>query len=192
MRLIASTFLACLLALAALSPAHAHRLRVFATVEQGQINGYAYFVGGARAKGASVVFREAGQRELHRTSADENGAFSWKPERPQTIRISVDAGEGHVGTLVIDQSRFSGRRAEAETETEAPQTAGGAFTAGQLETIEAAVDAAVARHTRPLMEAFEAMETRTRFNDIMGGVGMIIGVAGAAMWALSRRKGGAA
>jgi nickel transport protein len=58
--------------------------------------------------------------------------------------------------------------------------------------IEATVDEAVARHTRPLMEKFEAMETRTRFNDIMGGVGMIIGMAGAAMWALSRRKGGAA
>ena len=192
MKLIVSTFIACLLALAALSPAHAHRLRVFATVEQGQINGYAYFVGGARAKGASVVFRDGAKRELHRTTADANGAFSWRPDRPQTIRIVVDAGEGHVGTLVINQSRFTGGRAEAEPETEAQQITVGAFTADQRESIETLVDAAVARHTRPLMEAFEAMETRTRFNDIMGGMGMIIGVAGAAMWAMSRRKGGAA
>ena len=58
--------------------------------------------------------------------------------------------------------------------------------------IEAAVDAAVARQTRPLMEAFEAMETRLRFNDIVGGIGMIVGLAGAALWAMARRKGGAA
>jgi nickel transport protein len=192
MRLIASAFLACLLAIAALSPAHAHRLRVFATVEQGVITGYAYFVGGARATGASVVFRDSERRELHRTTADAKGGFSWTPAKPQTIRISVDAGEGHVGTIVIDGSRFSGGRAEGSSETDVADAAADPLSATQRETIEAAVDAAVARHTRPLIEKFEAMETRTRFNDIVGGIGMIIGVAGAAMWAMSRRKGGAA
>jgi nickel transport protein len=192
MKLIASAVLACLLALAALSPAHAHRLRVFATVEQGVITGYAYFVGGARATGASVVFRDSGGRELHRATADSRGGFSWKPAKPQTIRISVDAGEGHVGTIVIDGARLAGDRAEGAVETESEQSAAELLSPAQRETIEAAIDAAVARHTRPLMEKFEAMETRTRFNDIVGGIGMIIGVAGAAMWAMSRRKGGAA
>ena len=192
MRLIASALLACLMAIAALSPAHAHRLRVFAVVEQGQINGYAYFVGGPRAKGASVIFRDQKKRELHRMTADAKGAFSWKPAQPQTIRIVVDAGDGHVGNLVIDRARFSGGRADAAPGTDEHDIATETLSPGQRETIETVVDAAVARHTRPLMEAFEAMETRTRFNDIIGGMGMIIGVAGAAMWALSRRKGGAA
>lgn len=191
MRLIASALLACVLALLALSPAHAHRLRVFATVQQGEIAGYAYFVGGARAKGASVVFRNRADRELHRMSADANGAFKWRPDAPQTIRIVVDAGEGHVGRLVIDRARFSGPRAEAGPDVEETAVADESLSPAQRETIEAAVDAAVARHARPLMEAFEAMETRMRFNDIVGGIGMIVGVAGAAMWALSRRKGAA-
>lgn len=192
MRLLASAVAALLLALVAISPAHAHRLRVFATVEQGEIAGYAYFVGGARAKGASVVFRDRDDRELHRASADANGGFKWRPDRPQTIKIVVDAGEGHVGSLTIDAARFSGRRADGGADGETAEFAGEALATAQRDMIEAAVDAAVSRHTRPLLEKFEAMETRTRFNDIMGGVGMIIGVAGAAMWALSRRKGGAA
>lgn len=196
MRLIAATLLAGLLALLALSPAEAHRLRVFATVQQGEISGYAYFVGGARAKGASVVFRTGANRELHRMKADANGAFKWRPDAPQTIRIVVNAGEGHVGRLVIDRARFSGRRSDAgpdgEETTQATAAMGESLSAPDRETIEAAVDAAVERHTRPLMEAFETMETRMRFNDIVGGIGMIVGVAGAAMWGLSRRKGGAA
>lgn len=188
LRALATAF-ALLLACIAASPAHAHRLRVFATVEQGAISGYAYFVGGARAKGASVVFRDSADRDLHRDSADAQGAFRWKPVSPQTIKVVVDAGEGHVATIVLDRVRFMGGRAEAE-ETEGEDTS--MLTSTQREIIEASVDAAVARHARPLMEAFDAMEARLRFNDIVGGIGMIMGIAGAAMWALSRRKGGAA
>ncbi len=32
------------------------------------------------------------------------------------------------------------------------------------------------RHARTLLEKFEAMETRTRFNDVVGGIGMILGL----------------
>jgi nickel transport protein len=192
MRFILSLLAGLLLTIAAFSPAQAHRLRVFATVEKGEVSGYAYFVGGARAKGASVVFRDSADRELHRMSASGDGAFRWRPEPPQTIKIVVDAGEGHVGTLVINRSRFTGARAEAKPDEQDQALAGGTLSPLHRDMIEATVDEAVARHTRPLMEKFEAMETRTRFNDIMGGVGMIIGMAGAAMWALSRRKGGAA
>lgn len=188
LRAFAAAF-ALLLACIAASPAHAHRLRVFATVEQGAINGYAYFVGGARAKGASVVFRDSADRDLHRASADAQGAFRWKPGSPQTIKVVVDAGEGHVATIVLDRVRFIGGRAEAE---ETGREESSMLTSTQREIIEASVDAAVARHTLPLMEAFDAMEARLRFNDIVGGIGMIMGIAGAAMWALSRRKGSAA
>jgi nickel transport protein len=55
-----------------------------------------------------------------------------------------------------------------------------------------AVDAAVARQLRPLLEAYEAAEGRTRFNDIMGGIGMIMGLAGLALWGSTRRAGGKA
>ncbi len=192
MRLVLSLVAGLLLTLAALSPAQAHRLRVFATVEKGEVSGYAYFVGGARAKGASVVFRDRADRELHRMSAGGDGAFRWRPEPPQTIKIVVDAGEGHVGTLVIDRARFMGARAESEQDADEAPLADASLSPLTREMIETTVDEAVARHTRPLMEKFEALETRTRFNDIVGGIGMIIGMAGAAMWVLARRKGGTA
>lgn len=54
--------------------------------------------------------------------------------------------------------------------------------------VEAAVDRAVARQIRPLLEAYDAAEGRARFNDVMGGIGMIIGLAGMALWASARRR----
>lgn len=192
MRTMIAVCSALILALLAMSPAQAHRLRVFATVEQGEISGYAYFVGGARAKGASVVFRDGGDRELHRTIADAQGGFRWRPEPPQTIKVVVDAGEGHVGSITIDRARFSGRRAAEEEREESEHVAEAGLSSAHRELIESAVDAAMERHARTLLEKFEAMETRTRFNDVVGGIGMILGLAGAAMWAMARRKGGAA
>ena len=53
---------------------------------------------------------------------------------------------------------------------------------------EPAVDRAVARQLRPLIEAQVAAEGRLRLNDVMGGVGMIVGLAGLAMWGMSRRR----
>lgn len=56
--------------------------------------------------------------------------------------------------------------------------------------VERAVDAALARRLRPLMEAYDLAEGRIRFNDIMGGIGMIVGLAGAGAWATTRRRRG--
>lgn len=53
---------------------------------------------------------------------------------------------------------------------------------------EPVVDRAVARQLRPLIEAQVATEGRVRFNDVMGGVGMIVGLAGLAAWGMSRRR----
>ena len=46
----------------------------------------------------------------------------------------------------------------------------------------------MSRQTRPLLEALERAEARLRFNDVAGGVGMIVGLVGAALWASSRRR----
>ncbi|NLH79539.1 MAG: hypothetical protein GX458_01670, partial [Phyllobacteriaceae bacterium] len=54
--------------------------------------------------------------------------------------------------------------------------------------IERAVDVAVARQLRPLLEAYDQAEGRLRFNDVAGGIGMIVGLAGAALWVSARRR----
>ncbi|MBM3609609.1 MAG: cobalamin biosynthesis protein CbiM [Alphaproteobacteria bacterium] len=174
--------------------AQAHRLRIFATVEAGAISGYAYFVGGGRARGASVVFRDASESELHRMQADDRGVFSWTPPKPQTIRITVDAGDGHAGSLTISAKRFSAIETGA-SEQIAHEAGGGSPAAPDSADIavlekrlEARMEAAISRQLRPLLEAQEAAQARLRFSDIIAGLGLIAGMAGTALWLAARGR----
>lgn len=188
---IAALMMICMAWLTSANDAQAHRLQIFATVETGAISGYAYFVGGARARGAAVRFSDAEGSELHRMQADERGAFSWTPPRPQTIRISVDAGDGHVGAITLPAKRFSAGDAGIGEQTAHAPDRDHAHDGGELaaleKRLEARIEAAVARQIRPLLEAQEAAQARMRFSDIMAGIGVIIGMAGAALWAIARK-----
>lgn len=177
------------------SPAAAHRLKLFATLENGVVSGYAFFVGSGRAHGAAIAVTDESGKEVARLVTDDEGAYSWKPPAPQTYKLEANTGDGHIADAVIDRSRFGGADetaasadAPAADAPAAPAAAAPAAAVTQAQ-IERAVDAAVARQIRPLLEAYDAAEGRTRFNDIMGGVGMIVGLAGVALWASSRRKG---
>ncbi len=176
------------LALLALSawPAQAHRLKLFATLENGTISGYAFFVGGGRAQEADLRIKDESGREIAQLTTDKSGAYSFKATQAQTYHLVANTGDGHIADATIDKGRFSGASAViSEANDDSNDTSANATTTAQ---IERAVDAAVARQLRPLMEAYEAAESRTRFNDIMGGIGMIIGLAGLALWSSGRRK----
>jgi nickel transport protein len=175
--------------------ADAHRLKLFATVEDGTVSGYAFFIGGGRPDGAVLVIRDAQGQELYRGTTDQAGVFSWRPPQASDLTLLVDAGDGHVAEAVISEGRFS----SVEGSTSAAATADGAGSASSAlpadskalaEMIDRSVERAVSRQIRPLLEAYSAAEGRVRFNDVAGGVGMIIGLAGAALWALGRRRGG--
>ncbi len=175
--------------------ADAHRLKLFATVEDGTVSGYAFFIGGGRPEGAALVIRDAQGQELYRGTTDAAGAFSWRPPQASDLALLVDAGDGHVAEAAITEGRFSvveGSASAAATGGDA-ETASGALPADEnvlAEMIDRSVDRAVSRQVRPLLEAYAAAEGRVRFNDVVGGIGMIIGLAGMALWALGRRRGG--
>ena len=166
--------------------AQAHRLKLFATLEDSTISGYAFFVGSGRAQDADLRIKDMSGKEIAALRTDGQGAYLWKAPNAQTYHLVANTGDGHVAEATIDAKRFSGVSAEAPDQSENDEPApAGTINAAQMERI---VDAAVARQMRPLIEAYEAAEGRTRFNDIMGGIGMIIGLAGLSLWAQARRR----
>ncbi|MGD9740950.1 MAG: cobalamin biosynthesis protein CbiM [Bauldia sp.] len=187
-----------LLALALLpifaSPAHAHRLKVFATVEDGAIDGYGFFIGGGRPQTATFIVQDGAGAELFRGRTDIEGGFTWRPDHGGDFVVVIDAGDGHMAQAKIAASRF----ADYEGEIIAPALAGETADAGApvdpaapddlARMIDASVDRAVSRQIRPLLEAYEAADGDVRFNDVVGGIGMIVGLAGMAMWGLARRR----
>ena len=181
-RLLISVFALSLM----MSGAEAHRLKLFATLEDGTISGYAFFVGSGRAQDADLRITDANGKEVAALRTDAKGAYSWKAPSVQTYRLVANTGDGHVADTTIDAKRFTGLSADAPDAADEDESApAGSISAAQIERI---VDAAVARQMRPLIEAYEAAEGRTRFNDIMGGIGMIIGLAGLSLWAQARRR----
>ncbi len=192
--------------LALAGPAAAHRLKLFVTAEDGEIGGYAFFVGGGRPEGVEFVVKDGGGREVFRGRTDDRGNFRWRPSLAADYAITVDAGDGHWVEGRIEADRLASAivptapgAAPGAAPVAAPPSASppvsaslacpAPFDPAMLSRLVAAeVDRAVARQVRPLIEAQDQAEGRVRFNDVMGGIGMIAGLAGAWSWAVSRRR----
>jgi len=177
----------------AASPAHAHKLKVFAAPVGAQIEGSAYFVGGGPARGARVVVETTGGQPLVTLQADEEGRFAYSATMRADQVIVVDAGDGHsarftiaAGDLPESVAPPPGMPAPAAGVPASPVAAAQAGV-----PLEDLVGQAVARQVRPLREQLNAYEDQVRLRDIMGGIGYILGIAGLTMWFRSRRREGA-
>ncbi len=186
------------------SPVAAHSLKLFVTVDGMVVSGHGFFVGGGRPQGIVVKIRGADGRDLYDGHTDANGAFAWTAPAPAAYTVLLDTGDGHFTRAEVAADRFVGA-ASASTRTSAPAPVAAAPASGpevakpgavargpdgivMAAEIEAAVDRALARRLQPLVEAQERSEARLRFADIMGGIGMIVGLAGLGAWGMARRR----
>jgi len=165
-------------------PATAHGLRLFARVEGQAVSGYAFFVGGGRPSGIAWSAR-IGEKALAAGQTDEQGAFAFIVPEPvaAAVTISIDTGDGHVAALALAPARFGGAAAASAMAPAAPASGASAEEAGTP-----AIEAAIARQVAPLFERIEAMDSRLRMTDILSGLFLIIGLAGMALWARSKRR----
>jgi len=162
------------------TPALAHRLKLFATQSGEQIEGEAFFIGGGRPDGATVIIHDPAGTELARLTTDAQGAFRWKTPHPDAYRISVDSGDGHAATLTL--------ASPAAAPPPPPQASSPAAPLEDSHQIEAAVERALARRLDPLIAAQIETESHLRLNDLIGGIGYIIGLAGLGLAWKARQK----
>jgi len=200
--------------LAAASPAFAHSIKLFATVENQTITGYGYFPGGGKYRNGKVTVSGPEGRVLGEVTTDDNGEFSFTARYKCDHTFSIETTDGHAAqyTVKADElpdtlpplpgSNNSGLQQGAEKKNSLPisQGEGAAAPMGQgplLNTdgvnspdLARLIDSIVARHVRPLREQLEEYEQKVRLHDVLGGIGYIFGVAGIAMYLASRKKGG--
>jgi nickel transport protein len=175
----------------------AHKLKVFARVEAGEIHGSAYFVGGAPASGVTVRVLDADGVALAQLAPDVEGRFRYRPSAPGDYLVEVDSGDGHVARWRLAATEFSPAAAVPAGQTEvaaAPQNVTGPAPASPREPVPdaalaALVEEAVARQVGPLREQLQAYEDKVRLHDVLGGLGYILGLAGLALWWRSRGRG---
>lgn len=165
-------------------PAEAHRLKLFAQVTGGTIAGYGFYIGGGRPQGADLLVATPDGKEVGRLKTGEDGGFSFTPPTPGRYKLTLAGGDGHFSSVDISTDGTP----TAEPEIKAASTPAAPLPADLDARIAQAVDAAVARQIRPLMEAYDAADGRVRFNDLIGGLGWIVGLAGLWAWFRSRRS----
>ncbi|HSO81576.1 hypothetical protein [Thiocapsa sp.] len=199
---------ALLLLLTLSAPALAHKLQVFAFAEGARISGSAYFAGGGAASGARIEVRDDEGKVLAELAPDVEGKFVYTAAAPVDHLILAITGDGHQaewrvpaaelvagfgsgGAIDQEAERPDRRDASVIVKTEASSTP--ATSAAILDpALEAAIERAVARQIRPLREQLVAAEDRIRFQDILGGIGYIMGLTGLGLWWKSRRRSGRA
>jgi len=194
----AAAVLACLT-----HAAEAHRLKLFATVEDGAVKGYGFFIGGGRPSGARLVIRNKAGVELYRGPAADDASFTFKPAAGAELFLVMDAGDGHVADTRIAADRFPDAgafdavaAAQAAGQPSAaidpkPEASAPAIAPAQQDLaalVDRSVDRAVARQVAPLLEAYAQADGRIRFNDVVSGIAMIVGLCGLLLWARSRRR----
>ncbi|BDY03380.1 hypothetical protein [Ferrimonas sp. YFM] len=169
------------LALVMSCAAQAHLLKVFAYGEGGRVHGSVYFAGGGPATGASVQVLALDGSVLATLSPDENGEFVYQPEAPRDLELLVDTGDGHQVRWPVSADELQGvLPAPQPGQTVAPE-------AVNQQQLLSMIEQAVARQVGPLRQELQQAEDRARLSDILGGLGMIFGIAGLAMWWRGRR-----
>ncbi|RKT45699.1 hypothetical protein [Thiocapsa rosea] len=203
----AACHLATLLLLSSLSsPALAHKLQVFAFTEGARISGSAYFAGGGAASGARIEVRDREGKVLAELAPDGEGKFVYTAALPVDHLILAITDDGHQAEWRVPAAELAAGFAPDESPARDAERSEGGEVSVIVETVpsavsanamaaldpalESAIERAVARQIRPLREQLVAAEDRIRLQDILGGIGYIMGLTGLALWWKSRRPSG--
>ena len=157
----------------------AHRVTVFAVDEGGEVYTESSFGGKRPVKMGTLRVKDADGTVLLTGTTDKKGIFIFTRPRPVALTVEVDAGIGHKGVWTLAATEGAGPKGVVQ-QTSVDRAAKGS--AGiEWQRLEATVDAAVTR-------AMFRLEKRQRFQDIIGGIGYIVGLCGLMAWMKSRRK----
>lgn len=176
------------------APAFAHQLNVFATVEGKTIHGKAYFRGGAPAQEVPVKALDPAGEEIGRTTTDAKGRFSLDAKFRCDHRLLVDAGEGHGGEYLIVAAALPvdlPHRGNGDA-TLLPDPVPTADRSNPPLVSPATASDKQIKALRAQLAQLQAdvnrYEQRVRLSDILGGIGYILGLSGAAFYFLGLRR----
>lgn len=167
------------------SPALAHRINIFAVDEGGEVYTESTFAGKRPVKKGTIrVFNGEGTLLLT-GETDASGIYTFPRPEAGALTLEVDAGMGHKNSWELEAAE--GAVVFREPETAEPVLAEqkalsvGGLSKKDWTQMEQIVDAAV-------VKALHQAKEETRLQDIVGGIGYIVGLFGFAAWFRSRRE----
>ncbi len=182
------------------TPCFAHKVRIFAWGEGDTIHTESKFSGGRSARGAVVqVVDSATGKEILTGETDDSGLFDFKqPADSTSFDIIINSGDGHKNSWHYDAEPSpavtaapTAKHSETDVKTEpekttptAPAVVSAGITKEELaQIIDARLEAKLAPIRRMLAEREDKGPS---IQDILGGIGYILGLAGLAAYMKSK------
>ena len=186
----------------ALSAAWAHNVVGSVFVDGDRLEGAFGFSNGDLAPaGVPVQLLAPDGSLVAEAVTDEQGGVVFQVREALAYQLVADLGQGHVSTVDVVADDIALPQAVSETSSEptaalaatpvaaaAPLSTENAYVLIDPAALDAAVSRAVAAQVKPLRRELVAMQSATRWSDILGGLGVILGVCGAAALWLARRE----
>lgn len=181
-----------LLAMVALGPAtaFAHKVNVFADVEEGQIVGKVYFRGGSPAQHVTVTALDPAGRELGKATTDAEGRFRLAARCRCDTKLVADTGDGHGADYLIEAKDLPEdlpAGVPATDATAAPKAAPAERDVTAIVLPDTHPSKGLEREIAAFREDLDAFRQETRIRDVLGGIGYILGLSGVAFYLLGRR-----
>jgi len=167
------------------TPVHAHLLKIFATAQGDRIQGSVYFAGGTPAPLAQIELSTTDGHPLAQLQAGKDGEFSYQVGASTGVLLTAETGEGHFAKWTIEPSELTGPTTDHNKHPDKVEQ----HSANQA-VPNNDIELAIARQITPLRKQLVSLEEHIRFQDILGGLGYILGLAGFAAWHYSRKKEG--
>ena len=185
-------------------PAYCHKIRVFAYSEGDTIIGETSLSGGKKAQQTTIIVSDkVSGRQLLTTKTDDNGLFSFPvPEEARENRLALliiaDAGEGHRNQWLLDAADYLPEAGDESTtdnagvqESAAPPIEPASTPSApalEEERLRLIIEESVAGQLSPIKRQLAEMsEKKISLQDILGGLGYIIGLAGIAAYFKSQK-----
>jgi hypothetical protein len=174
------------------TPVCAHKLFVFAAVRGKLIEGEVYYQGGDAARDIKMTVLGPDGTKLAEATTDQDGKFSYEPRFLGDHKLVADAGFGHrfettvpaaelpqdLPPFVADASPTSGATGSDESH---PQVPSRSSPNSDMQALTQQVTA--------LRQDLDKWKSQLRMQDLLGGIGYILGLMGLASYLLRKRTG---
>ncbi|MEA2021571.1 MAG: hypothetical protein U9N08_03770 [Candidatus Caldatribacteriota bacterium] len=177
--------------------AFAHKVNIFAYLEEGKVYTESYFSDGKKCVESKIeVFDNQGNKLLEGLT-DKEGMFSFKIPPEDVIdgdlKLVLTASMGHRAEYIIRADELGSIKGIIEEKIEVPvSTVSPEVSSFDLKEIQSLIEDTLDEKLKPIMrevrEIKKSQEDKISLTEIIGGIGYIIGIFGIIAYFLSRKK----
>lgn len=184
------------LILSVAATASSHGISVFAWVEGERVVVESKFSGGKRPVGATVRVFDPKGKELLSGTTDAQGGWAFDLPQQTALKIVLEAGMGHRGEWTLSAEEVGAASSAATVDEKphthpAPQSTDAPPAGAATQDLDARLQRIVAAELATVTSRLARLEERLdgpSFQDILGGLGYILGLVGIGAYVQSRRS----